>query len=165
MGCATDLNLALQPGRPEISAALYQPVTSCTNSICQQKRSIFPGSHPRLEPEKIREDADVRAWFKAQGAGYQTRMNRRVTGLQESRQLTGGLEIPPRQRGERSLAVGGAEPTEAKAKEVLVLDSSTFIREARLDLTEVHRHSSITYTIGERGWLCRRSSRKNVSAT
>ena len=48
-------------------------------------------------------------------------------------------EKPPRNQpgqrskmGERSLAVDGAGPTEARAEEVLVLDSSTFIQEAGL---------------------------------
>ena len=48
-------------------------------------------------------------------------------------------EKPPRNQpgqrskmGERRLAVDGAGPTEARAEEVLVLDSSTFIQEAGL---------------------------------
>ena len=80
----------------------------------------------------LRVDADVLAWFKAQGAGYQTRMNAVLRAFKEAVSWRGGLEIPPRQRGERSLAVDGAEPTEAKAEEVLVLDSSTFIQEIGL---------------------------------
>ncbi len=51
---------------------------------------------------------------------------------QGSYPLVRGLEILPHQREERSLAVDGAEPTEARTEEVLVLDSSTSIQEAGL---------------------------------
>ncbi|HZU90303.1 MAG TPA: BrnA antitoxin family protein [Stellaceae bacterium] len=43
------------------------------------------GLLPRKEPINIRLDADVLAWFKATGKGYQTRINNVLRAFVESR--------------------------------------------------------------------------------
>jgi uncharacterized protein (DUF4415 family) len=49
-----------------------------------------PGLPPRKEHINIRIDADVLAWFKNTGRGYQTRMNNVLRAFVESRkQMTG----------------------------------------------------------------------------
>ena len=46
------------------------------------------GLPPRKEPINIRIDADVLAWFKATGKGYQTRINNVLRAYVESRKRT-----------------------------------------------------------------------------
>ncbi|MBX9701385.1 MAG: BrnA antitoxin family protein [Acetobacteraceae bacterium] len=45
------------------------------------------GIPPRKEPVHIRLDADVLAWFRAHGPGYQTRINAVLRAFVQARQL------------------------------------------------------------------------------
>jgi uncharacterized protein (DUF4415 family) len=45
---------------------------------------------PIKKPVTLRLDADVLAWFKAQGRGYQTRINRALRGVMAKERKTAG---------------------------------------------------------------------------
>lgn len=51
--------------------------------------TVVIGLPPRKEPVHIRLDADVLAWFRAHGPGYQTRINAVLRSFVEARKRSG----------------------------------------------------------------------------
>jgi uncharacterized protein (DUF4415 family) len=50
------------------------PEIEIDEAFWRKARVVMPGEQPKT-PVTIRLDQDVLAWFKAQGRGYQTRIN------------------------------------------------------------------------------------------
>ena len=50
------------------------PVVEIDEDFWRKARVVMPGEHSKT-PVTIRLDSDVLSWFKAQGKGYQTRIN------------------------------------------------------------------------------------------
>ncbi len=48
--------------------------------------TVIDGLPPRKKPVHMRLDADVLAWFRAQGRGYQTRINTVLRAFMQARQ-------------------------------------------------------------------------------
>lgn len=60
------------------------PEVEIDEDFWRQARVVMPGEEPKT-PVTIRLDADVLAWFKAQGRGYQTRINAVLRSFVEAR--------------------------------------------------------------------------------
>ena len=58
--------------------------------------SVEIGIPSRKEPVHIRLDADVLAWFRQQGPGYQTRINAVLRSFVQARQLAEPKKPQPR---------------------------------------------------------------------
>jgi uncharacterized protein (DUF4415 family) len=58
--------------------------------------TVIVGLPPRKEPVHIRLDADVLAWFRAHGRGYQTRINAVLRSFVQARQGAETKERQPR---------------------------------------------------------------------
>jgi uncharacterized protein (DUF4415 family) len=57
--------------------------------------TVYVGLPPRKEPVHIRLDADVLAWFRALGPGYQTRINAVLRSFVAAKQRTETVDAKP----------------------------------------------------------------------